>query len=78
MTPDDPLFAHLTEAAAPVLLSDIDLDTPGLRRLRERGVHLLVPLVSAGELVGLVALGPPERDENYSRDARQLLPPRSG
>ena len=73
LTPDDPLLAHLTAVAAPVLLHDLDLDTPGVHRLRERGVHLLVPLVSAGELVGLVALGPPLRDDTYSRDARQLL-----
>lgn len=71
--PGDPLAAHLAEVAAPVLLADLDLDTPAVRRMRADGVHLLVPLVSSGELVGLVALGPPAHDDGYSRDSRQLL-----
>ena len=41
--------------------------------LREAGVELVVPLVSQGELVGVVNLGPRLSDQAYSTDDRKLL-----
>ena len=44
-----------------------------MHALREAGVELVVPLVSQGELVGVVNLGPRLSDQAYSTDDRKLL-----
>jgi hypothetical protein len=40
--------------------------------LHAAGVTLLVPLVSRGELLGLLALGPRRSGQDYSSDDRAL------
>ena len=46
---------------------------PPSRRLREAGVALVVPLVSQGELIGTLNLGPRLSEQDYSTDDRRLL-----
>ncbi len=41
--------------------------------LREAGVKLAVPLVSQGELIGVLNLGPRRSEQEYSSDDRKLL-----
>ena len=43
------------------------------RALRDAGVHLIVPLVSQGELVGLLNLGPRMSEQDFSTDDKYLL-----
>ncbi len=43
------------------------------RRLRAAGVKLAVPLVSQGELIGVLNLGPRLSEQEYSADDRKLL-----
>lgn len=73
ISPNDPIVAYFQSAPGAVDLGDLDLESPALEALREAGVKLAVPLVSQGELVGLLNLGPRLSDQDYSRDDRKLL-----
>jgi serine phosphatase RsbU (regulator of sigma subunit)/anti-sigma regulatory factor (Ser/Thr protein kinase) len=70
---NDPIVAYFQSAPGAVHLDGLDLDSPALAALREAGVKLAVPLVSQGELVGLLNLGPRLSDQDYSSDDRKLL-----
>jgi len=69
----DPLFAYLQAAPGPVDLSRLDLTSPALDQLRGAGVALVVPLVTQGELIGTLNLGPRLSEQDYSSDDRRLL-----
>jgi serine phosphatase RsbU (regulator of sigma subunit)/anti-sigma regulatory factor (Ser/Thr protein kinase) len=73
ISPNDPIVAYFQSAPGAVDLDGLDLDSPALEALRAGGVRLAVPLVSQGELVGLLNLGPRLSDQDYSRDDRKLL-----
>ena len=59
--------------AAPSSSTSSSSTRPPSARLREAGVALVVPLVSGGELVGTLNLGPRLSDQQYSTDDRRLL-----
>lgn len=69
----DPLLALLAGASGPVDVGGLELDSPAVRALREAGVALVVPLVSQGELIGTLNLGPRLSEQDYSTDDRRLL-----
>ena len=69
----DPLIAYLQTAPGPVELARLELDSPAVRALRDAGVALVVPLVSQGELIGTLNLGPRLSEQDYSTDDRRLL-----
>ena len=69
----DPLLAYLQSAPGPVDLARLELDSPAVDALREAGVALVVPLVSQGELIGTLNLGPRLSEQDYSTDDRRLL-----
>jgi serine phosphatase RsbU (regulator of sigma subunit)/anti-sigma regulatory factor (Ser/Thr protein kinase) len=69
----DPLLAYLQSAAGPVEVAKLELDSPAVHALREAGVALVVPLVSQGELIGTLNLGPRLSEQDYSTDDRRLL-----
>jgi serine phosphatase RsbU (regulator of sigma subunit)/anti-sigma regulatory factor (Ser/Thr protein kinase) len=73
LSPDDPLLTYLAGVAEPVPVDRIALDSPGVRALRDAGVALVVPLVTSGELVGLLSLGPRRSEREYSTDDRRML-----
>jgi serine phosphatase RsbU (regulator of sigma subunit)/anti-sigma regulatory factor (Ser/Thr protein kinase) len=73
IAPDDPLIRHLERQPDVTFVDAIPIDTPGVRALRQAGVALLVPLVSQGELVGMINLGARKGDQPYSADDRELL-----
>ena len=54
-------------------IESLELDSPALAELRAAGVKLVVPLVSQGELIGLLNLGARLSDQAYSSDDRKLL-----
>ena len=70
---NDPLLPYLESAHGAVELDGLELDSAALRALRAAGVSLVVPLVSHGELVGTLNLGPRLSDQDYSADDRRLL-----
>jgi serine phosphatase RsbU (regulator of sigma subunit)/anti-sigma regulatory factor (Ser/Thr protein kinase) len=69
----DPLLAYLQSAPGPVDVAKLELDSPAVTALREAGVALVVPLVSQGELIGTLNLGPRLSEQDYSTDDRRLL-----
>ncbi len=73
ISPNDPLLAYLQGAPGVVEVDALELDSPAVAELREAGVKLVVPLVSQGELIGVVNLGPRLSDQAYSTDDRKLL-----
>jgi serine phosphatase RsbU (regulator of sigma subunit)/anti-sigma regulatory factor (Ser/Thr protein kinase) len=69
----DPLFAFLQSSPGPVDLARLELASPALEELRKSGVALVVPLVTQGELIGTLNLGPRLSEQDYSSDDRRLL-----
>ena len=73
IAPNDPLLAYFATASGAVDIETLELDSPALRDLKAAGVKLAVPLVSQGELIGVLNLGPRLSEQEYSSDDRKLL-----
>jgi serine phosphatase RsbU (regulator of sigma subunit) len=73
IAPNDPIVAYFAGASGVVEIDKLDLDSPALRAMKEADVKLVVPLVSQGELIGLLNLGPRLSQQEYSADDRKLL-----
>src|SRR5437763_4693608 len=73
IAPNDPLVAYFQHVSGTVDLEQLALDSPALRAFRDAGIKLVVPLVSQGELIGLLNLGPRLSQQDYSSDDRALL-----
>jgi serine phosphatase RsbU (regulator of sigma subunit)/anti-sigma regulatory factor (Ser/Thr protein kinase) len=72
--PDDPLVAFLQNNVRGVVdVERLTLDSEGVHALRRAGVRLALPLVSQGELVGLINLGHRRSEQDYSSDDQRLL-----
>jgi len=73
IAPNDPILAYLASVSGVVEVEKLDLDSPALRAMKAADVKLVVPLVSQGELIGLLNLGPRLSQQEYSADDRKLL-----
>jgi serine phosphatase RsbU (regulator of sigma subunit)/anti-sigma regulatory factor (Ser/Thr protein kinase) len=73
IAPNDPIIAYFQQATGVVDVDGLELDSPAVLALRDAGVKLVVPLVTQGELVGLINLGPRLSERDYSADDRRLL-----
>ena len=73
IAPNDPIIAYFVSSPGAVELDKLHLDSPAVRDLKAAGVTLVIPLVSQGELVGLLNLGPRLSQQDYSTDDRRLL-----
>ncbi len=73
IAPNDPIIAFFQSAPGAVDIDGLELESPALDQLRATGVKLVVPLVTQGELIGLLNLGPRLSDQEYSGDDRRLL-----
>lgn len=71
--PDDPLYFYCLSSPEVIEVDRLKIESGALARLREQGIRLLVPLVSQGELVGMLQLGPRLSDQEYSSDDFRLL-----
>lgn len=69
----DPIVAYFRSASGAVELDRLNLDSPALHRLKAGGVKIALPLISQGELVGWLSLGPRLSAQGYSLDDRTLL-----
>jgi serine phosphatase RsbU (regulator of sigma subunit) len=69
----DPLHGYLLGVAGPVDITGLALDSPALSALRAAGVVLVIPLISAGTLIGLLNLGPRLSERGYTREDLRLL-----
>ena len=73
IAPSDPIIPYFQSAPGAVDIEGLELESPALAALKEAGVKIVVPLVSQGELIGLLNLGPRLSDQEYSGDDRRLL-----
>ena len=73
IAPNDPLLAYFLGNPGAVEIDKISLDSPALQALKAAGVRMVVPLVSQGDLIGLLNLGPRLSGQDYSTDDRGLL-----
>src|SRR5918997_776564 len=73
IAPNDPIVAYFAGASGVVEIEKLDLDSPALRAMKEADIKVVVPLVSQGELIGLLNLGPRLSQQEYSADDRKLL-----
>ena len=73
IAPNDPIVAYFAGASGVVEIEKLDLDSPALRAMKAADIKLVVPLVSQGELIGLLNLGPRLSQQEYSADDRKLL-----
>src|SRR5690349_7978303 len=73
IAPNDPLLAYLQSAGGAVDIDALELDSDAVRELKAAGVRLAVPLVSQGELIGVLNLGARLSEQEYSSDDRRLL-----
>jgi serine phosphatase RsbU (regulator of sigma subunit)/anti-sigma regulatory factor (Ser/Thr protein kinase) len=73
ISPSDPIIPFFQSTAGAVDIEGLELESPALAALKEAGVKIVVPLVSQGELIGLLNLGPRLSDQEYSGDDRRLL-----
>ncbi|MFN2150317.1 MAG: GAF domain-containing protein, partial [Anaerolineales bacterium] len=70
---NDPLLAFVQSSPGVIDIDKVNLDSPTLNRMREAGIRLTLPLVSQGELIGLINLGPRRSEQDYSSDDMRLL-----
>jgi serine phosphatase RsbU (regulator of sigma subunit)/anti-sigma regulatory factor (Ser/Thr protein kinase) len=73
ISPNDPILAYFQNAGGAVDLDTLQLESPAKEALKAVGVKMVVPLVSQGELIGLLNLGPRLSEQEYSADDRKLL-----
>ncbi len=73
IAPNDPIVAYFASASGVVEIERLDLDSDALRAMKAQDIKLVVPLVSQGELIGLLNLGPRLSQQEYSADDRKLL-----
>jgi serine phosphatase RsbU (regulator of sigma subunit)/anti-sigma regulatory factor (Ser/Thr protein kinase) len=73
LAPTDPLVAFFQGTTGTVDVNALNFDSPAVRALKQSGARMVVPLVSQGELVGLLTLGQRRSEQDYSTDDRGLL-----
>jgi serine phosphatase RsbU (regulator of sigma subunit)/anti-sigma regulatory factor (Ser/Thr protein kinase) len=73
IAPDDPILTYFQNASGVIEIDKLSLDSPAWRAMQAAGVKIIVPLVSQGELIGLINLGPRLSEQDYSTDDRRLL-----
>jgi serine phosphatase RsbU (regulator of sigma subunit)/anti-sigma regulatory factor (Ser/Thr protein kinase) len=73
IAPNDPIVAYFLSIPGAVEIEKLNLASPALAALKASDVKMVVPLVSQGELIGLLNLGPRLSQQEYSTDDRGLL-----
>jgi hypothetical protein len=73
IAPNDPLVAYFLSVPGAAEIERLRLESPALEAMRVSGVKVVVPLVSQGQLIGVISLGPRLSQQEYSSDDRGLL-----
>ena len=73
ISPNDPIVPFLESSPGVVEVDKLNLDSPAVRQLKAAGVKIAVPLISQGELVGMLNLGHRLSEQEYSTDDLRLL-----
>src|SRR6266852_5533420 len=70
---NDPIIVYALSHPGAMEVDRLQLDAPVLQQLKTDAVEIALPLVSQGELIGLLALGPRLKRQEYAREDRTLL-----
>ena len=70
---NDPIIVYALSHPGAMEVDRLQLDSPVLQQLKTDAVEIALPLVSQGELIGLLALGPRLKRQEYAREDRTLL-----
>ncbi len=73
MAPNDPLLAYVQQNPGVLDVNRLKLDSPALQQLRQAGIQMVIPLVSQGELIGLINLTSRRSEQEYTSDDYKLL-----
>ena len=73
IAPHDPLLVYVQQHPGVLDAAQLKLESPALTAMRQAGIKLVVPLVSQGELIGLINLGSRLSEQEYSSDDHKLL-----
>jgi len=70
---NDPIIVYALSHPGAMEVDRLQLDSPVLQQLKTDAVEIALPLVSQGELIGLLVLGPRLKRQEYAREDRTLL-----
>jgi serine phosphatase RsbU (regulator of sigma subunit) len=70
---NDPIIVYALSHPGAMEVDRLQLDSPVLQHLKTDAVEIALPLVSQGELIGLLTLGPRLKRQEYAREDRALL-----
>ncbi len=70
---NDPFLTYCLNSKGVIDVEALLLDTPAVQAMKEAGVKLVVPLISQGDLIGLINLGPRLSEQEYTGDDYKLL-----
>ncbi len=70
---NDPIIVYVLSHPGAMEVDRLQLDSPVLQQLKTDAVEIAFPLVSQGELIGLLTLGPRLKRQEYAREDRALL-----
>ncbi len=70
---NDPFLTFCLNSKGVVDIENLLLDSPAVRAMKDGGVKLVVPLISQGDLIGLINLGPRRSEQEYTSDDYKLL-----
>ncbi len=70
---DDPLLPVLLGAKGALDLRTLKLDSPALTALRGQGLRMVMPLISQGEITGILSISERRSEQEISSDDRRIL-----
>lgn len=73
IAPHDPFLSYCLNSKGIIDVERLLLDSPAVTAIKEAGVKLVVPLVSQGDLIGLINLGSRRSEQEYTSDDTKLL-----
>jgi serine phosphatase RsbU (regulator of sigma subunit)/anti-sigma regulatory factor (Ser/Thr protein kinase) len=78
IAPNDPFIAYCINSKGAIDVDKLLLDSPAVTAIRGAGVKVVVPLVSQGDLIGLINLCPRRSEQEYTSDDYKLMQDLSG
>jgi serine phosphatase RsbU (regulator of sigma subunit)/anti-sigma regulatory factor (Ser/Thr protein kinase) len=70
---NDPFLNYCLNSKGIIDVDKLLLDTPAVQAMKGAGVKLVVPLISQGDLIGLINLGSRRSEQEYTSDDYKLL-----
>jgi serine phosphatase RsbU (regulator of sigma subunit)/anti-sigma regulatory factor (Ser/Thr protein kinase) len=73
IAPNDPFITYCINSKGVINVEKLLLDSPAVTSIRQAGIKLVVPLISQGDLIGLINLGQRLSEQEYTSDDYKLL-----